>query len=189
MVEAENELTYYLSLLDCPAVVCHLFLDSFIAHQQLHSLDCQKIRHTTLYCSVFLPILGPLLVQGFILERGPTIFKLFKNTICNRCVHIKVHWKKFNPFYPPPFSLLICPPYRIKRESDTRFSISVFFHESVSPGPLSNPLGSFRLFRKFAAIIANECLSAVSTTPAINCSGSVKDTGDKFFGVVNDTGD
>ncbi len=36
----------------------------------------------------------------------------------------------------------------------------------MSPGPLSNPLGSFR---KFAEIIANECLSAVPMTPAINC--------------------
>jgi hypothetical protein len=51
-----------------------------------------------------------------------------------------------------------------QRESDTRYSTSVFFHESVFPGPLSIPLGSFRLFRKFAEITANECLSAVSTT-------------------------
>jgi hypothetical protein len=41
---------------DCPAVVC----------QQLHSLDCQNFLH---YNSlVFFPILGPLLVQGFILK-------------------------------------------------------------------------------------------------------------------------
>ncbi len=45
-----------------------------------------------------------------------------------------------------------------------------FFHESVSPGPLSIPSASFRLFRKFAEIIANEFLSVVSMTPAINCS-------------------
>jgi hypothetical protein len=85
----------------------------------------------------------------------------------------------------------------------------------VYPGPLSIPLGSFRLFRKFAEIIANECLSAVSTTPAINCSAvsttpltnlsavsltptinlcqrfsltrGVVDTGDKFITGVVDT--
>ncbi len=34
------------------------------------------------------------------------------------------------------------------RESDTRFSTSGFFHKSVSPGPLSIPLGSFRIFLK-----------------------------------------
>ncbi len=30
-----------------------------------------------------------------------------------------------------------------KRESDTRFSTSGFFHESVSPEPMSIPLGPF----------------------------------------------
>ncbi len=53
-----------------------------------------------------------------------------------------------------------------QRESDTRFSTSDFFHKSVSPGPLSIPLGPFQIFRKFAEIFANECLSAVSTTQA-----------------------
>jgi hypothetical protein len=32
------------------------------------------------------------------------------------------------------------------RESDTRFSPSGFFYESLSPGPLSIPLGPFRFF-------------------------------------------
>ncbi len=50
-------------------------------------------------------------------------------------------------------------PYR---ESDRRFSTSVFFRKSVSPGPLSR----FKFFRKFAEKIANEYLSAVTTTPA-----------------------
>jgi hypothetical protein len=54
-----------------------------------------------------------------------------------------------------------------------------------------NPLGSFRLFRKFAEIIANECLLFIS---GVNYTGDklfggVNDTGDKFFGGVNDTGD
>jgi hypothetical protein len=35
----------------------------------------------------------------------------------------------------------------VKRESDTKFLTSDFFHKSVSPGPLSIPLGPF-LFSK-----------------------------------------
>ena len=47
-----------------------------------------------------------------------------------------------------------------------RFSASIFFHESVSPGPLSGtPLRLFRIFQKFTAIFVNECLSAVLLTP------------------------
>ncbi len=52
------------------------------------------------------------------------------------------------------------------KEVDTRFLTSDFFHKSVSPGPLSIPLGPFQIFSKFAEIFANECLTAVSTTPA-----------------------
>jgi hypothetical protein len=37
---------------------------------------------------------------------------------------------------------------KAERESDTRFSTSGFFHKSVSPGPLSILLGSFRIFSK-----------------------------------------
>ena len=37
---------------------------------------------------------------------------------------------------------------RAYRESDTRISTSGFFHKSVSPGPLSIPLGPFRIFSK-----------------------------------------
>ncbi len=44
-------------------------------HQQLHSLDCQKFGHHN-SLEFFLPIMGPLLVQGLIFERGPTIFKM-----------------------------------------------------------------------------------------------------------------
>jgi hypothetical protein len=47
-----------------------------------------------------------------------------------------------------------------------RFSTSGFFHNSVSPGPLSIPIGSFQIFLKIRGVFANECLSAVSTTPA-----------------------
>jgi hypothetical protein len=36
----------------------------------------------------------------------------------------------------------------IKGSLTRDFRSQFFFHESVSPGPLSNPLGSFRLFSK-----------------------------------------
>jgi hypothetical protein len=45
-------------------------------------------------------------------------------------------------------SLIYSVTHFIKRVSDTRFSTSGFFHKSVSPGPLSILLGSFRLFSK-----------------------------------------
>jgi hypothetical protein len=41
--------------------------------------------------SVFLPILGTLLVQGFNFERGPTIFENCKVHNLYRFVQIKVH--------------------------------------------------------------------------------------------------
>ncbi len=49
------------------------FIIPSYVQQQLLSLDCQNFVH---YNSlVLLPILGTLLVQGFIFERGPIIFK------------------------------------------------------------------------------------------------------------------
>ena len=42
----------------------------------------------------------------------------------------------------------------------------------MSHGPLSVPLGSFRLFSKIRRDNRDECLSAVSMTPAINCSAT-----------------
>jgi hypothetical protein len=62
-------------------------------------------------------------------------------------------------------------PQELHRESDTRFSTSGFFHESVSPRPPVFHWGCFEFFQKFAEIFANEYLSPVSLTPAINCSG------------------
>jgi hypothetical protein len=67
-------------------------------------------------------------------------------------------------------SLALLPPLYIVPFLDLkgRFSASSFCHESVSPGP---PLYSFtNFFLKFAQIFANECLSAVSKTPAIYLS-------------------
>jgi hypothetical protein len=65
------------------------FCISSYVHQQLLSLDCQYfVRYKSL---MFLPIFGTLLVQGFIFERGPTIFKIFKEHNLYRFVQIKVH--------------------------------------------------------------------------------------------------
>jgi hypothetical protein len=77
----------------------------------------------------------------------------------------------------------------IKRESDTRFSTSGFFHESVSPGPMSTPLGRLEVFQKFAKIFLNEYLSPVSTTPAISCSPVSTTPAINFIAGVVNTGD
>ncbi len=71
------------------------------------------------------------------------------------------------------------------------------------PGPQVFHWGRFELFRKFAEIYANEYLSPVSTTPAINCSAVSTTPANltpainpcqgeitkkpKFFASVNDT--
>jgi hypothetical protein len=60
---------------------------------------------------------------------------------------------------------------------------------------MSTSLDRFEFFQKFAKIFSNECLSPVSTTPAINpCHGfsviaGVVDIGVKFIAGDNDTGD
>ncbi len=79
--------------------VRRLFISLYV-HQQLHSLDCQWM-----LSGLFLPILGPLLVQGFILQRGPTIYKLFKNTISIGVCTLKCTEKRFLPFTPLHFLL------------------------------------------------------------------------------------
>ncbi len=53
-----------------------------------------------------------------------------------------------------------------------------FFHESVSPGPLSNPLGSFQFFSQIRR----------DNREWMFISG-VNDTGDKLFSGVNNTGE
>jgi hypothetical protein len=53
-----------------------------------------------------------------------------------------------------------------------------FFHESVSPGPLSTPLGPFQIFIKIRGDI-----------PSFVFIVGINDTGDKVFTGVNDTGD
>jgi hypothetical protein len=80
-----------------------------------------------------------------------------------------------------------------------------FFHESVSPGPLSIPLGPFQIssensqrysqmnvYQPVSMTPGISCLP-VSMTPVINpCNGfsviaSVTDTGDKFISIFVDT--
>jgi hypothetical protein len=54
------------------------------------------------------------------------------------------------------------------------------------------PWGRFKFFQKFSKIFSNECLSPVSTTPAINILpviADVVDTGDKFIAGDNNVGD
>ncbi len=67
-------------------------------------------------------------------------------------------------------------------------STSVFFHE-VYPGPLSIPLGSFRLFSKSRRDNREWMfISGVNDTGDKLFSG-VNDTAHKFIGCVIDTGD
>jgi hypothetical protein len=59
---------------DCLAVVCHRFLYSFICAPTTAFTWLSKF-YTYNSLVFFLSIQGPLLVQGFIFERGPPIFK------------------------------------------------------------------------------------------------------------------
>jgi hypothetical protein len=64
---------------------------------------------TSLLSSVF----GASPGAGFHFWKGTYNFQNCLRIHLYRCVHIKVHWKMFHPFYPPPFSPIICPLYRI----------------------------------------------------------------------------
>jgi hypothetical protein len=105
-----------------------------------------------------------------------------------RCFSRSVYNAPFDSFrYTVPFK----SPGFPYRDSVTRFFASGFFHESVSPQPQSIPLGTFRIFRKFAEIFASKGAPPVSMTPAANFAtslASVVDTGGKFAIGVNDTG-
>jgi hypothetical protein len=59
-----------------------------------------------------------------------------------------------------------------------RFLNFRFFHESVSPGPLSISLGPFQIFTKIHRDILNFVFNI-----------GVNDTGDKLFASVKDTSD
>ncbi len=64
-----------------------------------------------------------------------------------------------------------------------------FFHESVSPGPLSNPLWSFRLFSKIRRDIRKWMFISGVNDTGDKLFGGVNNTGAKVFGGVNDTSD
>ncbi len=56
--------------------------------------------------------------------------------------------------------------YIFKGSMKRDFRLQVFFKNQCPPGLSVSNWDRFEFFRKFAEIIANECLSAVSTTPA-----------------------
>ncbi len=70
-------------------------------------------------------------MQGFIFERGPTIFKVFKEHNLNRFVQIKVHRKTFHPFSPPlHFLPEFVPHTEFKgRPEDTKWN--VLYHTAL----------------------------------------------------------
>jgi hypothetical protein len=117
MVEAENELPYCLSQLWLSSC-CFPFISAFLhmCTNNCFHLIVKILYITTLYSSVFLPILGTLLVQGFIFEGDLQFSKFFKMTSCKGMCTLKWTEKRFIPFTPPPLAPLIYPPYRIERK-------------------------------------------------------------------------
>ncbi len=106
MVESENELPYCLYLLVCTAVVCHLFLYSFIqyVHQQMHSLDCQKFVHTT--------YLGTSPGAGFRFGKETYNFQIVWEYNLYRCVHTEKSLIRFTPLH---FSLDLSSIQNLKK--------------------------------------------------------------------------
>jgi hypothetical protein len=74
------------------------------------------------------------------------------------------------------------------RESVTRFFASGFFHESVSPKPLSIPLGPFRIFSKIRGIIRSSRLTSGINDTGGKFATGVNDAGGKIAAGINDTG-
>jgi hypothetical protein len=64
-----------------------------------------------------------------------------------------------------------------------RFPTTGFFHKSVSPRPLSTPLGLFQIFRKLAVVFA-----AQGAPPVAKFRAGVVDPRGKFVTCVVDTG-
>ncbi len=124
-------------------------------HQQLLHLTVKSLDITTFQC--FLPILGPLLVQGFIQERGPTIFKLFKNTICKGVCTEKWTEKRFIPFTPPPsiFFLNLSTIKNLKEALNMstgmycNIHLLEIMHRSSFKSPLSYPSSQILTIRPF----------------------------------------
>ena len=65
---------------------------------------------------------------------------------------------------------------------------SGFFHESVSPKPLSIPLGPFRIFSKIRGDIRSSRLTTGISDTGGKFATGVNDTGGKFAAGINDTG-
>ncbi len=65
----------------------------------------------------------------------------------------------------------------------------IFFHESVYPGPLSIPLGSFQLFSKIRRDNREWMFISGVNDTGDKLFGGDNDTADKFIGGVIDTGD
>ncbi len=62
------------------------------------------------------------------------------------------------------------------------------FHESVSPKPLSIPLGPFRFFSKIRGDIGSSRLTTGINDTGGKIAAGINDTGGKIAAGINDTG-
>ncbi len=76
----------------------------------------------------------------------------------------------------------------LKGQCVTRVFASGFFHESVSPKPLSIPLGPFRIFSKIRGDIRSSMLPTGINDTGGKFATGVNDTGNKIAAGINDTG-
>ncbi len=105
----------------------------------------------------------------------------------NRCA---IHLTTQHPGLatPPPIELRATATH-IKGSLTRDFRSQFFFHESVSLGPLSIPLGPFQIFSKIRRDNREWMFISGVNDTGDKLFGGVNDTGDKFFGGVNDTSD
>jgi hypothetical protein len=68
----------------------------------------------------------------------------------------------------------------LERDSATRFRLLVFFHESVSPKPLSILLGPFQIFSK----IHEDISSSMCTTGVVDTGGKWKKSSIRKFLII-----
>jgi len=76
---------------------------------------------------------------------------------------------------------------RLKGQCHEIFA-SGFFHESVSPKPLSIPVGPFRIFKKIRGDIRSSRLTTGIKDTSGKFATGVNDTGGKFAAGVKDAG-
>ncbi len=115
LVEAENKLPYCLSYLGLSSC-CLPFVSVFL---HMCTNNCIHLIVKILYITtlVFFYLSWDLSWRRVSFLKGDLQFsKLFKNTICRGLCTLKCTEKRFIPFTGPPFSPLICPPYRILRK-------------------------------------------------------------------------